>query len=641
MILKKIALQNFKGIRNLEIMSGGANLNIFGDNATGKTTVFDAFLWLLFNKDSQNRNDFEIKTLDLEGRTLHGLDHSVEAFLEVGGQELRLKKVYFEKWTKKRGAIESTFSGNTTDYFIDEVPVQKKEYDERIRSVLDEAKFRLLTDPKYFNEQLPWQKRREILLDICGDVTDAEVIVSDERLAGLAEILGNRSLDDHKKVIAAKRKEINEELQKLPVRIQEASRDIQDLGHLDEVKIKAEISRIEKEKDGSDARLVAAKNSDGKVELQAEYNKVISELLEIQNQEIETKREIDQKNQEAERDHNSKLNEILRLKGLAQGKTHLVEIEEDNKATYKNELDRLRAEWKQIDEQVFEMPEDKSCPTCGQKVEQDEQELRENFNLDKAKKLEQNQANGKQLSEKLREATTKGEALQKDIQNLNIQIETEEKAVGTFAPKPYPDFSENAKRQELQAKKEHLMRQIADDGAKNNEIIEMLKQEQAQIKERMQEQESLLKLFADKEKAEARVKELETDQKRLAAEYERLEKELYLAETFIRTKVDMLENRINQKFGKARFKLFDEQINGGLSECCETTFEGVTYSNLNTAARINIGLDIIKTLSSHYEFKAPIFIDNRESVVELEKMDTQLINLVVSEGDKTLRTEEA
>ncbi|WP_339063597.1 hypothetical protein [Tepidibacillus marianensis] len=146
--------------------------------------------------------------------------------------------------------------------------------------------------------------------------------------------------------------------------------------------------------------------------------------------------------------------------------------------------------------------------------------------------------------------------------------------------------------------------------------------------------------YAQAKTIESRIQELKQQEKNLAAEYEQLEQELFLTEEFIRTKVNLLEEKINSKFKFARFKLFETQINGGLAEVCETTFNGVPYSSgLNNAARINVGLDIINTLSEHYGISAPIFIDNAEAVTSLNETKGQQICLVVSEKDKQLRIE--
>jgi predicted ATP-dependent endonuclease of OLD family len=152
--INKMFLRNFKGIQALEIYADGADLKIYGDNATGKTTVFDAFTWLLFGKDSLGRSDFGIRTQDINGNVIHNLEHSVECELSIDDTILTLKKVYAEKWTKKRGSAETEFSGHETKYFINEVPSLKKEYEQKIASLINEELFKIITNPLYFNEHL-------------------------------------------------------------------------------------------------------------------------------------------------------------------------------------------------------------------------------------------------------------------------------------------------------------------------------------------------------------------------------------------------------------------------------------------------------------------------------------------------------
>lgn len=229
MKLLKLTLKNFKGIRDFSLEANGRNVDIWGDNATGKTTIFDAFTWLLYDKDSKNKKDFELKTLDENNSPIHNLNHEVEGFFEVNGKQIILKKVFAEKWTKKRGSATEEFTGHTTDYFVDGVPVKKNEYDGKIAEIANEEIFKLLTNPTYFNEHLHWQERRMILLEICGDIADDEVIASDPSLSELPEILQGRKLEDHRKVIQAKRTEINKELEKIPIRIDETHRSLPDL----------------------------------------------------------------------------------------------------------------------------------------------------------------------------------------------------------------------------------------------------------------------------------------------------------------------------------------------------------------------------------------------------------------------------
>src|SRR5690606_38662753 len=249
MKILNLRLKNFKGIRNFELNTQEKDVNVFGDNAAGKTTLADAFMWLLFNKDSLNRSDFEIKTLGPDGEPEHGLEHAVEAILELDdGQQIALKKVFQEKWQKKRGSATAEFTGHTTDHFIDGVPVQKKEYNAKIAEIADEQIFRLLTDPRYFNEVLHWTDRRKLLLEVCGDVSDAEVLASNKDLSGLSDILGNRTIEQHRKVIQARRTEIKKELDKISVSIDEVKLGLSNVDDItNEKELPNDIARLREE----------------------------------------------------------------------------------------------------------------------------------------------------------------------------------------------------------------------------------------------------------------------------------------------------------------------------------------------------------------------------------------------------------
>ena len=134
-----------------------------------------------------------------------------------------------------------------------------------------------------------------------------------------------------------------------------------------------------------------------------------------------------------------------------------------------------------------------------------------------------------------------------------------------------------------------------------------------------------------------RIEELRKDAKRSAECLERLEGLLYLIDEYTRYKTRFVEDSINGMFRIARFRLFREQANGGVEDRCDVVLDGVPYLNINNGAKINVGIDIINTLSQAYGVKVPLFIDNAESVTRLEPSDSQIIRLVVSENDKELR----
>ena len=654
MRLLKLHLRNFKGIRDFTFEPDGGNVAIYGENATGKTTLYDAFLWLLFDKDSQNKKDFQIKTLDAAGNVLHGLEHEVEGVFDIDGRPLTLRKVFAEKWTKKRGSAASEFSGHTSEYFIDGVPVAKKEFDLRISQIVNEDIFRLLTNPAYFNEQLHWTDRRKIILSIAGDISDADVIAADKALERLPGILNGRKLDDHKKVIAARRSEINQELMKIPVRIDEAQRALPDIGgssaaHIITVRsaLTAALSELRKVQVDKRQELTRVETGGQVAEKQLQLRKIEGQLIDLQNK---------QKYAVSERTHAKQMEldeanrELQSIEGIITRHSRTLQANATSIQTIEQKLVRLREEWFAIDGRQFEITQETVCPACGQGLPKERLQTAKDkalaeFNLDRSRRLEENDTAGMQAKAQLDELQHENETLQKDIAQLTSdRKETQKRADDLFNEIQEIKVSANdiaAKDYlKLKADKDAIEQEIATLASDNTDVITRLKGEISAVDMVIGEKERQLAAIDQHETGQKRINELAAQEKQLAAEYERLEGELYLTEQFVRTKVNMMESRINNKFKHARFKLFDVQVNGAVAECCETTFGGVPYSGgLNNAARINVGLDIINALSQHYAFSAPIFVDNREAVTELIETSAQVISLVVSAPDKTLRVE--
>jgi len=653
--LLSLKLHNFKGIKSFEMQANGENVAVYGDNATGKTTLFDAFLWLLFGKDSQNRNDFGIKTIDSNGNPIHGLEYEVEGRFLVDGQPLILRKVYKEQWTKKRGSVVAEFTGHTTDYYINGVPVQKKEYDAKISEIADEKLFKLLTNPMFFNTQLHWQDRRKTLLQLCGDISDGEVIESNSKLAALPAILQGRKLEDHRKVIAARRSEINNELQSIPIRISEVERSkpvvvIENPDNLDN-----EIAILKKQKESKMAELSEIASGGELAIKMGELRRIENEILQIENEfkaSIYNEVEVLQKQLTELRLKESELRQKTTTKPKAPNLIDTSRIEQD--------IQKLRNQWHEVNQQEFVFSQETVCPTCGQPIPESQlQEAREKalaeFNQRKAEKLEAITNDGKALAQKLEQIKKENQAEIDRINAENVQIELAANQAASELEKISCQMAEIreqiAKKQAESVKNDPLYSAKAKEKAAVLEAIEAIKNgqssdAQARIQTEIQTLDSAIAALVESksklaqiEFAEQRIEELKRQERALAAEYERLEHELYLTEEFIRTKVNLLEEKINGKFKMARFKLFEQQINGGLSECCETMFNGVPFADLNNAAKINIGLDIINTLSDHYGFTAPIFVDNAEAVTQLIPTVGQVITLVVSETDKALRVE--
>lgn len=646
--LLTLNLRNFKGIQQFVLDANGQNIKGLGDNGTGKTTLFDAFVWLLFDKDSQNKTNFSLKTLDGTGKEKHMLEHEVEGVFSLDGKRIVLRKVYSEKWTKKKGSATSEFTGHTTDYFIDGVPTKLKDYKALVDSIVQEDVFKLLTSPSYFNEQLKKEDKRKTLMEICGDLTDEEVIESDKSLSSLPSILQGRTIENHRKVIAARKSEINKELEKIPVRIDEIQRNLPVIDGLNKSSLEKEINNLNAEIDGMMTQISSIKN--GKAI--SDKQKVIQEI-EIELMQIKRDHDSDSKDQtyqlrariQEEQSNVSILNS--KLENIKNNKRYNDEI--INRVD--DSLQQLRQEWHEVNDKEFVHTDACECPACGQALPEEQvtsakEKALSQFNLTKSKRLEEINLKGKQGKDQKEKLLSDNEKLTKEYEKLKVQIAEKQELLSKLngqlqqQESLVTDILDNPAYVTKLQEKQDVEAEIKRLREKSEGAVQDIQLEIMQLKQKRDQLQGDVSKFVNVEQSNKRVEELSLQEKELAAEYEKLEHELYLTEEFIRTKVNLLEDKINSKFQYARFKLFKTQINGGLEECCETLYEGVPYSGgLNNAARINVGLDIINTLSEHYGFFAPIFIDNAEAVTKLIDTKAQTISLVVSEKDKQLRVE--
>lgn len=639
--LNRIRLNNFKGIRNGEYSFDDKNAVVYGENGTGKTTLMDAMLWVLFGKDSNNRAEFGIKTLEADGTVIPNVDHEVECTFTVNGKPLVLRKNYREKWTKKRGSIAETFTGHETNYFIDDVPKKKSEFEAAISSIIDEKKFQLLTNPLYFNETLTWQERRQILIDLCGDVSPEDVANSNARLKPLVPKLNDMTADDLLKMAATKRKRINKEITELETRISEAH--FAAAGEtIDEIKLREDRLKLSTELDLLKYSQPEDKKRKRLNELERERNKLYNSALEIKNEFNE---------------RNGKLINDLQAQGAnAVGKRDILERKyeelsreiERNNATVE-ELEQkqadLREEWAGLTAK-YPLPdaENATCGTCHQRLPSEMiAEMIERVNITRAEEKERINRTGKEYGrqiEELREKTAEAVNEQKKSVEDKAAVEREMNELMESRDKVYRQKIEDDERYisvmneitDIDRQKElALSKKVAP--SNDAERIQTLTEKIAEIDE---------KLFSagKKKEQENRVNELAKRKVAAGKEFEEIARLCSLVEEFIRTKVSVLESRINDKFTITKFKLFETQINGGLTETCEAVFNGVPYSGgLNNAMRINVGMDIINTLSSLYGMSAPVFVDNAESVTSLRPIRSQVIQLVVKDGQKLLKVE--
>lgn len=639
-VLKKLRIENFKGCRERTIELGNVT-DIYGANASGKTTIADAWMWLLFDKDSTGATKFNIRPLDADGKTIDNVEILVEAVLDVDGAEITLQKVQKQNWVKKRGTDTISLQGNVNTYEIDGFPASEKEFKEKISSIILEELFKLLSDPRAF-ATLPWKKQREILLKFISEITDADVLatdvttyepVADEILAAGAE----KSVEKAKKAMA----KLRDRQKELPARIDEASKSLVQVPEVSALELQRnalneQLEEVQKQRD--DAGQVYKAVAD----IQAE---IMQTKLDIGGIERVANDKLDEQRREARNIHSDLETRIFDLFEKRQKKEGEVKklralIEEKEK-----ERTDLASKWRTIKAETMDESE-RFCEKCGQVLPADRiEQIVHGFEKNKKARIDKVSADGYKAKTEIDDATAKIAALETEIASLKQQWNevTAQKSKAYEAMNAIPgsvDISGNQEYQALQTKLSNLETQLG-----NMDSGESFKQQLA-IRERgiREELDAVNKQFAAveaNERVQERIEELRAEQREIGQKVADQEKKIFLLEQFSRAKIEMLSKSINSQFQMVNFKMFEMQINGGMKETCEMTVEGVPYSSLNSAAKMQAGLDVITALSRLYDVSVPVWLDNRESVSEIPEVDGQIINLFVSADDKELRVEVA
>jgi DNA repair exonuclease SbcCD ATPase subunit len=633
LILSKLHIRDFKKINDLEIDFDLQQTTIAGTNGVGKSTIFDAYTWLLYGKNSHDQQDFSIKRLDSDGKVIHNLVASVRGVFILDSDVIQLERRYKEKWTKKRGNEHEELTGHTTEYFIDQIPKSKGEFDTYVKGMISDTIAKVISSPLYFNEKMKWQERREILTSIAGDTTPEDVLnfapnefKSANELLALLE--ARKSLTDEKTRIASERKRLKEQLDGIAPKIEELTS--MTVTELDATELDAKKAELNAAKEQINKQLddIAEQNK-------AEQQKVIdsnNQLYKWQDEYTKAKREL-------LKDHNDRAQAYEKRKAELRLEIQKSEflLSENGSAENQNEanlrvLTNLQAKLKE----KYETEKAKeftaiaeNCPCCQRPMESNEQEQLEKFNLAKANAIKQIVAEAQDVKIKMTECVAVLDACTKKQADLAAQLtaketylkEVEASFVIEQEPSDTPDML--ALKRAIDTYKPYTPEAVCNNA---------LKQEREQLDEQIKEVEASLAKLSHIADINIRIAELSENKRALAQQIASLERVAFQIDAYEKAHIELVESRVNAKFAIVKWKMFDEQINGGLAPTCEATVNGTPYNDLNTAMKINAGLDVINALNYHFGMFAPVFIDARESIVEIIETECQVISLQVDKS---------
>lgn len=672
--IRSLHMENFKGIKMLDVTFSGKT-KISGQNAVGKTTIFDAFTWLLFNKNSAGEEKFNVRPLDKDGNRIDNVEIKVVAVLDVDGKEIELSKVQKQNWVKKRGTDTVALQGNVNSFEIDGYPKSEADFKEYISSLAQsEDMFKMLTNPQYFSS-LKWKDQRDILMRLATDVSDVELAQTDAKYAPLlGELEKAPSTDDIRAKFSKALSGWKKKQAEIPVRIDEAEKSKVDVDVAEQELAKVDLVRRIAECDKKMENAGSALGDLRSKEMQLQFD--MSGMEQTMNRELSNKRSI----MDAElRDCKNELEHFavtisLKEKQISDNEKTITDADAERKKLgeqYNSEKAKAFDETPYLfDESKWIFDESTTvCSLCGQKLPADKiEQLKADFEERKTKakagakrklndsksdfitrkesNLEEIKADGFAKKNLIGELTKKNADLQMEIDSLKKQEQ------GTFTNKEElckllseipeeADYSQNEEYVKLKVEHDKVFAKIEkleSEGA--DSVVDELKAEKADLQAQLDEVNAIIAKASMNVEIDERIAQLQAEQKEIGQKVADQEQMLYLLEEFIRFKMDKISDSINSHFKTVNFKLFEMQLNGGMKDCCECTVNGVPYSALNSGHRIVAGLDIIRSLSELYGVSVPIFVDNAESLNEFNvpDMDAQLILLSVSE-DKQLKVE--
>ena len=640
--LQKISLVNFKGIKSLDLDFSDGDTLVCGENGSGKTTVFDAFLWCMFGKDSTNRSDsnFNLKTLDADGMPILRLEHSVTCLLSVDGKEIKLQRGYKEVWTKPRGTTEETLTNHKTEFYVNDVKLgTKKEYESTIAEIIDEDVFRMITNPFAFTS-LSADRQKEMLLDMAGAVTDEELAAMNPAFVSLIAEISGKPLATFLKEISAKKKACKDVLAVIPSQIQTAQNLMPEAEDWDA--LQAEINAKLEEMHQVDEQIAdKAKLNDAEYQRKAQLQATISDAkMELNDAKNAVKFKATAGRQQA-------LSEIKEMEYKIQGKNQDLSYKQRTMADLQTEyakigeaLENLRADYRTISARVISFSEDQFvCPTCKRQleiedIEAKQAELTANFNREKAQDLMNNQEKGKALKAKYEGVAAKINVCKSELAQILEGLKADEAKLAELkaaipeavnvealiaADKGCIDLQNEITELENQLKVEAKPVDVTDLRARKVSVNDAL--------------QALYKRAAKRDqikRAEDEIKALEEKQMSNNQALADLENWEFQATAFQKAKDEELLKRINGLFQFVSFSFVSAQLNGGEKLTCVCTVNGTPYPDVNNAGKINAGLDIINAICNAKGVCAPIFVDNAESVNEIQPTLSQKILLYVS-----------
>ena len=684
-VLENISIRNFKGFKEYDLKVDGNSLDIKGANSTGKSSVYDAFMYCLFGKDSHNSTKFKWKPIDVNNEEIHHLQTEVTLELLVDGKKETLTRITKEKWPK------GVFDGNESTYLINEIKTTLNKYNKHIESIIDTETFKQLTNIYYIAEVMDVKERREFLFDLVGNMTDQDVIDSNPELKELPSILEDREIDDRRTLLKQEQTKVTGQIKESEYRMDEQQLGLIDLTGLDKEELAKEKTALSSKANYIHEEISIIRNGNQKTALLADVQTKKAELNTLRSEHAIKENE---KLTDLQQEKNDLYGKAMDAQSKCNGQLNSIELDVKKIDAIKyvidkneKEMAKLREKYAVVSKQEFAplLPFEPmetfdehqlNCQFCGQEYpESQKEEVLEKyetekelhqikydeykkdyderlvvFNIERAEQLENISVEGKKLAAESLERAAEIKELESFIEKEEIHLASleserdelnkqhdEVQAAMLAAKTKQVTFEETDlfadKTKEIAEIESNISKLDLESEQMINELKDQLNQINLEIQLISDEQDK----FRMEENQRDRINELMVLNRKYSERSGEIKRQLNLIDLFTKTKVDLLTDKINSQFGLVTFRLFDTTKDGAVIEVCEPIYKGAPFTGaLNSGHKVLAGIDIINTVSKLKGVKVPLFVDNAETVTEEVDFDLQLIMLRAVKGVKKL-----
>lgn len=657
-VIKKISMRYFKGVRTFEATFNEGRTYVYGSNGKGKSTIADAIQWCLFGKNANGDAKFGIKTLDKEGNVIPNVEHSVTLTLSVDGEEKQIKRVWIEERVKSRGK-ETDEVKHHTEYYINGEKFQKTDFETYMHKIIDEQVFRAVSSTKYFFS-LPWQDQRQMLEDMAGEV-DYGAIDKTKYADVLARISEHESINAYIRHLGYNISEIKEKLDKIPSRIDEQTRSLPQQTWTGTTE--QDLADKEKALESIDNQIGAIKSGTGNA-----ISERLQHQLEFQRKRIDLMRQGAQAQYvENERKRNEELTQLsgeqakahknyIELEQKQHSMQMLLDRAKEAEESYQRKVEAFRKEWQANEATTFDADSiNDVCPTCGQLLPQDEvaerrANARERFNQKKAETRKYLTERSEELKKEKAEIDATIKTYEDELANINLEqakkdyedkkLAWEEKSKEATILSVEDILANNPSWTEAQEALKTLEQQINGEIKTDNaDVIAKLETERETVGTEVTSLRSALHDKSNFLAIQKRIEELEGEQKILNEQLDELMMQLDMIKDYVQECNELVEQSVNKMFSRVKFQLYETLNTGEKKPWCSAVINGVKFADANKASKVNAGLDVCEAIARYYNFYAPITIDDAEGVCEVMPTTGQQILLIVSKNDETLRIE--